>query len=176
VPHVFYQHISALEPVVFTLFEQMYDPKAVYICDRFFSVSSRVYAKLHGRGYELSDAWVMPDLHVIRLECEVDTLRSRRSGETQLNQLHRLYRDVCRRLACASYHVISSDHSMHRTVAQVASVIRGLTKDVDGEGGTVRHHMRARHTSQRSARPSNGTLLWNMCRQEATPLASRLSE
>jgi hypothetical protein len=129
VPAVFYAHIGELEPVLFQLFQQMYDPARIYISDRFFSVSSRVYSKLYQRDYTLLDTWVMPELHVIRLRCAIATLCQRRPDEQSIALLDQIYSDVCANLTCATSQVIDSEDGSDETVQQVAEIIRKSVND-----------------------------------------------
>lgn len=134
-PAAYLEYIEDLEPVVFSLFEQMYDPASVYICDRFFSVTSRVYAE--GRGGECPiddfDAWVMPELHIILLKTPLEMLITRFKPDNRpidagkhLERLQSFYHRVCDDLPVASYTQVNTEQGIGNTVGQVTQICRAL--------------------------------------------------
>lgn len=136
-PREYIDCIQVLEPFVFSLFEQMYDPAKVYICDRFFSVSSRVYARMRNEVSEFErlalDAWALPELHVIYLDQRVEVMLSRLAqrdrpydGGAYARQLRECYKAILKEINPASQHVIDTESGISKTVHQAIRIVERI--------------------------------------------------
>lgn len=69
--------LRAVEDRTTALWEAVYDPSTLYVCDRSFTVSGPVYDRLYGReARELSDLWV-ERTRVVYVEVPLSELRRR---------------------------------------------------------------------------------------------------
>jgi len=134
-PYAYLESIAVLEPFFFSLFEQMYDPDTIYIFDRFFSISSRVYAEVNRVDFTLGDrdAWVMPELHVILLRTPVPLLVKQAGlnlllelATKRLEKLEAVYHRVCDELPVLSYTQVKTEQGIDNTIGQVTQICRAL--------------------------------------------------
>lgn len=137
-PPMYLKAVDVLEPFFFSLFEQMYNPYTVYVCDRFFSVSSRVYAEINKMPFTLDglDTWVMPELHVILLDTQPKLLlerfeqeEDRPVDEAYFQNLRTLYFKVCQNLSVASYQRVDTEPGIGHTVSVVTQLCRALIRE-----------------------------------------------
>lgn len=147
-PKQYIESIDILEPFVFSLFEQMYEPRSVYITDRFFSVSSRVYSRFRDEYNTFSenelDAWVLPDLNIIHLDQHPRFIPNRLSEvdktpnelETAM-RLHECYKAVLKELSPASLNVVNTEGGISKTVHHVIRIVEGL----------IEHHVHRQENS-----------------------------
>lgn len=131
-PKEYIDNIGVLEPFMFKLFEQMYDPAKVYICDRFFSVSSRVYARMRNTVSVFEDvgldAWVMPEMHVIWLDQRVEIMWTRRLSQDENwdRVLREAYRAIMKEINPASLHIVDTEPGIAKTVHGVVRIVEGI--------------------------------------------------
>ena len=131
-PKEYIDNIDVLEPLMFSLFEQMYDPAKVYICDRFFGVSSRVYARMRMSISPLErdglDAWTMPEMHVICLDQRVESMWIRRlsQDENYDRQLRETYKAIMKEINPASLHIVDTEPGIAKTVHHVVRIVEGI--------------------------------------------------
>jgi len=134
-PYAYLESIAVLEPFFFSLFEQMYDPDGIFIFDRFFSISSRVYADVNGIDFTLGDldAWVMSELHVILLRTPLSLLVKQAnlnlSVDTATERLRKLdagYQRVCEDLPVATVTQINTEMGIGQTTSDAAKICRDL--------------------------------------------------
>jgi len=137
-PKEYIQHINILEPFMFQLFAQMYDTAKVYICDRFFSVSSRVYARIRDEKSVFDeinlDAWAMTELHVIYLDQRVEAIWERENRPSSINddrgnwdrQLRATYKEIAKELITASQYVVDTEGGLEKTVHQVVRLVEKI--------------------------------------------------
>jgi len=137
-PYAYLESIDVLEPFFFSLFEQMYDPHDVYIFDRFFSISSRVYAEVNRVEFTLGelDAWVMSELHVILLRTPLPLLVKRANlnlpveqATARLEKLDAAYQRVCRDLPLVTCTSVNTEEGIGQTVRAVTERCRSLIEN-----------------------------------------------
>jgi len=82
------EHVEAREAAVF---DQLYDPGALYLMDRFFAVSGPVYATAFQRTIPDYRKW-LPELVTIHLSCPLSELQKRIAarGDDQVEVIARL--------------------------------------------------------------------------------------
>jgi len=92
--------MSDMETAHLQLWEALYDPSQLYVCDRSLFVSGLVYGKLYGRKLPDIDGW-RSRVHVVYLECLLSELEHRyRSrgdemfSEHDFRRVLDLYREV----------------------------------------------------------------------------------
>lgn len=109
------------------LWEQLYEPKRVYFCDRNLFLTSLVYDELHGRETTLNIARWIPEVRILYLEVPLEELQKRHTESpdalllaSQLPKLVSLYEKHLRKFMC---YRLDGTLLRHQLVSLVASIV-----------------------------------------------------
>lgn len=123
-------HMEYVEERQAHVWDALYDESTLYVCDRHFSVSGQVYARMYGRSLRFDPARWAPHVHVAYFYVPVDELRRRYEADkdalfdsTRYEECQELYKSVLEQFKCT---VVHADVPLEDVVWQLRQLARRL--------------------------------------------------